>query len=106
MLIQSFSFMRGIPSHTDFVFDVRILRDPSTNKKLHKLTGKDSRVIDYVMGDENFEALASAIIAVIQIVELEYPAVSIGCMGGTHRSVVMADYIANYFEVKARHLDL
>lgn len=96
--IQSFGFKYGIPSDSDLVFDVRFLPNPFYIQELKELTGNDEPVSSYVM---QFEESKSFLRKLVDMVEFLIPlyikegknslVISIGCTGGKHRSVTLAN---------------
>lgn len=96
--IQSFGFKYGIPTDSDLVFDVRFLPNPFYIQELKELTGNDEPVSSYVM---NFEESQIFLQKLLDMVEFLIPlyikegknnlVVSIGCTGGKHRSVTLAN---------------
>ena len=116
--VQSFSYKRGIPPGVDTVFDCRFLRNPHWDKSLRALTGQDPRVAAYVQGDKRY---ATFLDNITQLTELLLPAyreegkshlaIGFGCTGGQHRSVALADKLANTlakegWQVSIRHREL
>jgi len=97
ILIQSFGFKHGLPADTDFMFDVRCLPNPHWEGHLRPYTGKDSPVIEYL---ESFPAVTEMKDAILNFMNQwipcfenegrSYMTVSIGCTGGQHRSVYLA----------------
>ena len=108
ILIQSFGFKHGLPADTDFIFDVRCLPNPHWEGNMRPFTGKDQPVIDYL---ESFAVVAQMEQSIIQFMQQwipcfekegrSYMTVSIGCTGGQHRSVFLAEKIAA--ELKKQH---
>ena len=96
--IQSFGFKYGIPTDSDLVFDVRFLPNPFYIQELKELTGNDEPVSSYVM---NFEESQIFLQKLLDMVEFLIPlyikegknnlVISIGCTGGKHRSVTLAN---------------
>lgn len=115
---QSFGFKNGIPLDADFVFDVRSLPNPYWIPELRSLTGKDQPVIDYLKSqalvDEMFRDIAGFFERWLPRFEAEgrsYLTVAIGCTGGQHRSVYLADLLSQHFKNPAlsiivRHREL
>ncbi len=118
ILIQSFGFKNGVPPDTDFVFDVRCLPNPHWEKDLKSLTGRDRAVVKYLENyadvDEMFDSIYRFLTDWIPRFEKEnrsYMTVSIGCTGGKHRSVYLAERIAAEFKkdrgnLSIRHRDM
>ncbi len=98
LFIYSFGFKHGIPVEADFVFDVRFLPNPYYDPELRPLTGRDPAVIDFLAAQPMTEQILND---VHQLVERWLPAfiadhrnilsVAIGCTGGQHRSVYLAE---------------
>ena len=96
--VASFSFARGLPREADLVFDVRFLRNPYYVPALKSLTGQDPTVADYVGSDPDFAAFYDRMTGLLfpllprYVREgKKYLTIAIGCTGGRHRSVVVAD---------------
>lgn len=104
IVFQSFGFRYGIPLDADYVFDVRFLDNPYYDKALRVLTGKDEDVKKAVLDDIKTKPFLHELIALLDVVLHESLAmdrgiinIAIGCTGGQHRSVVIADYLAHYY---------
>ncbi len=116
--IQSFGFARGLPRNADLVFDMRFLRNPHWDPQLRPGTGLDAEVAQYVMDDPAYEAAVSRIEDLLLLLLPRYKAegksyvsVAIGCTGGRHRSVHVAERIAGRlraegFSPTVNHRDL
>jgi len=99
--VVSFGFKHGLPLDADLVFDCRFLPNPHWVPELRNLTGLDAPVRDYVMSSPDAKAL---LVRLEELLELVLPAygregksylsVAVGCTGGHHRSVVLAEEIA------------
>lgn len=116
--LQSFSYKRGLPHGMDMVLDCRFLRNPHWDKALRALNGQDAAVGAYIAQDNNFDPFFSRI---LDLVELLLPAyrtegkshftLGLGCTGGQHRSVYVAECLANAlaekgWQVSIRHREL
>jgi len=108
VMFESFAYKVGIPGDADFVFDTRTLPNPYWEPSLKPLTGRDQPVRDYLEASEEVTTLFGDIARFIEsrIPEYErhnrgYLTVAIGCTGGQHRSVFMAEKLAAHFA--ARH---
>jgi len=118
ILIQSFGFKNGVPADTDFVFDVRCLPNPHWERDLKPLSGRDRAVVKYLENypevEEMFESIMRFLVDWTPRFEKEnrsYMTISIGCTGGKHRSVYLAERIAAAFgrqrnNISIRHRDL
>ena len=117
LLFESFGFKHGIPLDADLVFDVRCLPNPYYNPALRPLTGNDAAVIEFL---ENTPAVQDMFGDIRNFVERwlpcyvadnrSYLTVALGCTGGQHRSVYLAEKLARHFEqqqqVLVRHREL
>lgn len=99
--IESFGFKHGVPFDADFVFDVRCLPNPYWEAKLRPLNGTDPDVISFLEQHEISRQMQTDILSFLQkrIPEYQehrrnYLTVAIGCTGGQHRSVYLAEKIA------------
>ncbi|MBP3881173.1 MAG: RNase adapter RapZ [Lachnospiraceae bacterium] len=99
--IMSFGFKNGIPADADLVFDVRFLPNPFYVESLKKLTGNDKPVRDYVMSFpeagqfmEKLEDMISFLIPGYVKEGKNQLVIAIGCTGGQHRSVTIANALA------------
>lgn len=99
--IESFGYRIGIPAGADFVFDLRSLPNPYWTISLRGLTGRDREVIDFLEAQPAFVRMHDDILAFLRrwipqftSVNRAYLTVAIGCTGGQHRSVYMADKLA------------
>lgn len=103
----SFGFKNGIPEDADNVFDVRFLDNPYYDPKLKKKTGKDKAVKDFVLNSKNTQSYIKKLIAYVDIMLKQYSkeekrhlTIAVGCTGGQHRSVVIANYLFNHYKDK------
>lgn len=100
----SFGYKYGTPRDADLVFDVRFLTNPYWDPELRPLTGGDEPVRAYVTGQEPYREFMSRLGALLDVVVPGYLAegksyltIAVGCTGGRHRSVVVADELAHFF---------
>jgi UPF0042 nucleotide-binding protein len=105
LLFQSFGFKHGVPQDADFVFDTRCLPNPHWETQLRPLTGKDQPVIEFLQGHAKVGELLLDIIAFLEkwlpqfaADSRSYLTVGIGCTGGQHRSVYVAERLAAHFQ--------
>lgn len=96
--VMSFGFKHGIPVDADLVFDVRFLPNPFYIDRLKQKTGNDKEVQDYVLSFPEAEAFMEKLLDMIQFLIPSYVkegkhslVVAVGCTGGRHRSVTLAD---------------
>jgi len=122
--IFSFSFHRGLPNDESgngggFVFDCRSLPNPGREERFKHLTGKDAPVSDYLAEQESVHEFLANVTSLVDSSVSDYEArgfrnlmVSFGCTGGQHRSVYLAEQLANHLrarngvEVVVQHLQL
>ena len=104
LVFESFAFKRGVPLDADFVFDVRAVPNPYYDLTLRPLTGKDAPVIAFLDAQPQAAELLSDIRAFIakwlpsfKKDNRSYLTVAVGCTGGQHRSVYMAERLGAYF---------
>ncbi|MFH5822801.1 RNase adapter RapZ [Georgenia sp. AZ-5] len=118
LTVVSFGFKYGLPLDADHVVDVRFLTNPYWVSELRHLTGQDEPVRDYVLGQDGAEQFAERYVDAIAPVldgyinELKpFVTIAVGCTGGKHRSVAMAEAIATRLRergqsVRTLHRDL
>jgi RNase adapter protein RapZ len=102
---SSFGFKHGVPREADLMFDVRFLRNPHYVPDLTALTGRDEAVSSYVAEDPGYggfmDRLTSLLDFVLPLYEAEgkrHLVVAIGCTGGRHRSVTVAEALAARYD--------
>jgi len=115
LMFESFGFKHGIPGDADFVFDVRNLPNPFWEHSLRELTGQDPAVADYLAGHASVREMIADLTGFLakRITEFAganrgYLTIAIGCTGGQHRSVFIAEKLAAHFraiypQVLTRH---
>jgi RNase adapter protein RapZ len=118
VLFQSFGFKYGIPSDADFVFDVRCLPNPYWESELRQLTGRDGAVVNFLQAQPKVQQMEQTMIEFLETWLPQFAAdnrsyltIAIGCTGGQHRSVYLAEQLAKYFSqqsegVLVRHREL
>ncbi len=116
--VESFGYKHGVPADADFVFDLRCLPNPYWENSLRPLTGKHPEVIKYLDASEKVGLMYEDILEFFEKWIREYVSfgrnyltIALGCTGGQHRSVYMAEKIAaglskNHENVVARHTEL
>jgi UPF0042 nucleotide-binding protein len=102
ILIESFGYKNGLPPNADFVFDVRCLPNPYWELSLRRLNGKDEPVKAFLDAAPAVQEMVDDIVEFLhkwipryQDSQRSYLTVAIGCTGGMHRSVYVAEAIAN-----------
>jgi UPF0042 nucleotide-binding protein len=105
--VMSFGYKHGLPLDADLVFDVRFLPNPHWVEELRPLTGLNRRVRGYVLGQEAAKGFLSRVRDLLEFLlpgyvneGRHYLTIAIGCTGGHHRSVVIADEITRFLQEK------
>lgn len=116
--VVSFGFKHGVPLDADLVFDVRFLANPFWVPKLRALNGTSGQVAEYVLSDPLTEPLLEKLFDLVEFSIPQYIkegkaylTIAIGCTGGKHRSVVVANELARFlasanYVVRVEHRDL
>ena len=111
LLFESFSYKQGIPLDADWVFDARMIANPHYDPQLRALTGRDAPVIGYLERDalaqqwlEGVRGLLGRWLPEIVRENRSHVTVAIGCTGGRHRSVYLAEKLAAAFRTDWRVL--
>jgi UPF0042 nucleotide-binding protein len=115
IMFESFGYKHGIPGDADFVFDVRSLPNPYWEPALRHLNGSDPAVIEYLSGYASVRGMIADMIEFLNRrlgefaqADRSYLTVAVGCTGGQHRSVYIAEQLAEHFrrsypQVLTRH---
>ncbi len=108
---QSFGFKYGPPRDPDLLLDVRFLPNPHYEPELRPLTGADPRIVDFINRDGELDAFYERLHPLFDYLLPQYQAegkahlvVTIGCTGGRHRSVAIADHLAARYSSEAEYL--
>jgi len=116
--LVSFGFKHGIPYDADLVFDVRFLPNPHFVEELRRRDGRDPEVAKYVLAGHESEELVTRLEELVRFLlplyqreGKAYLTVAVGCTGGRHRSVTLAESLKSYveslgFSPIVRHRDL
>ena len=116
--IVSFGYKFGLPRDVDLILDVRFLPNPHWVPELRPLPGTAPEVCDYVKGQKAYRGFMERLTSLFDVTVpgyvaegKAYPVIGIGCTGGRHRSVVVAEELAGYFAghdlpVSVEHRDL
>ena len=114
-MFESFGYKHGIPGDADFVFDVRSLPNPYWEHALRPLNGRDAAVIEYLADHESVRTMIADLIEFLERrldefaqANRSYLTIAVGCTGGQHRSVYIAEQLAAHFrqgssQVLTRH---
>ena len=110
--VISFGFKRGVPRVVDLMFDVRFLPNPHWVSELRSQTGLDGAVRDYVLGQDDareflgqMETMLDFLIPRYEAEGKSYLTIGIGCTGGRHRSVALANAVCDYLG-KSKDIDV
>ena len=113
IVVESFGFKYGLPLDADYVFDVRFLPNPHWNPSLRPMTGLEQPVIDFLA---KYEEVANFIYTTRNYIETwlpmlernnrSYLTIAIGCTGGKHRSVYIAQQLGEYFQDKGKRVKI
>ncbi len=117
LVFESFAFKFGVPLDADLVFDVRVLPNPYYEAGLRALNGRDAPVAEFLRGHAEVGEMLGQIAGFLmhwlpnfEADHRSYLTVAIGCTGGQHRSVYMAETLARQFGARAvslvRHREL
>jgi len=111
--ISTFGYKRGIPIDADMVFDMRFLPNPFYVPELKDYSGQDPRVRDYVLSFDPANQFIEKILDMITLVAPHYMqqdkkqlVIAIGCTGGMHRSVVVAEEIFRILQQRGERVTL
>ena len=107
--VGSFGYKSGVPPDADFVFDLRCLPNPYWDPALRELTGRDQAIQDFLRREP---AVDKMVVDIVEFLEKWIPAfeaenrsyltIAMGCTGGRHRSVFVAESIATHFKSERR----
>ncbi len=118
LYVTSFSYRHGIPREADIVFDARFLKNPHWDPALRPQNGKDNAVAAYIREDPDYETFMNRMLDLLlpllpryQLEGKSYLTIGVGCSGGRHRSVTVAQDLANRltehgYSVAIGHRDL
>jgi len=111
--VASFAYRNGVPRDADLVFDTRFLRNPHYEAELKPLTGRDAPVAAYIEADTDFAAfferltdLLALLLPRFQDEGKSYLTIAIGCTGGRHRSVFVAEKLGRWLRERATRVDV
>jgi UPF0042 nucleotide-binding protein len=101
LFVTSFSYKHGVPREADLVFDARFLVNPHWDAKLRPLTGRDAHIAEYVAKDPDYDSYMKNLLQLLTPLLPRYAqegksylTIAIGCTGGRHRSVLVAEQLA------------
>jgi UPF0042 nucleotide-binding protein len=109
LLFESFAYKEGVPTDADFVFDARCLPNPHWDPRLRPLSGRDGAVREHLDAQDNVREYVGQVASFLDTwlprFESEtrsYLTVAFGCTGGRHRSVYLAEKLAQHFRDRGR----
>jgi UPF0042 nucleotide-binding protein len=111
--VTSFSFRRGLPREADLVFDARFLKNPHYVPDLAPLTGRDAAVVAFIETDPDYrpfidrlQDLVGPLLPRFDAEGKSYLTIAVGCTGGRHRSVAVAEALADWLRKVGRSVTL
>ena len=111
LLFESFAYRRGVPADADFVFDARCLPNPHWDPKLRPLSGRDAAIREYFGKHPEVEAWFTDVrdylkrwLPRFEAEQRGYVTIAIGCTGGRHRSVYLAERLADDVRQAREHV--
>lgn len=111
--VESFSYLQGVPSTASLVFDVRFLPNPYFNPELRALAGDDEPVRQWLDGQEGVDGAIQRIVDLLLYLIPRYGdelkshlTIAVGCTGGRHRSVYVAERVAEAMKAEGREVVL
>lgn len=113
IMVLSFSYKLGLPREADLVFDVRFLRNPHYDDQLRPQTGTDPAVAAYIAADSGYAEFFTRLSGMISSLVPRYAAegkryltIAIGCTGGRHRSVAVAEALGQHLREAGQRVDI
>lgn len=113
IFVTSFSYREGLPREADLAFDMRFLKNPHYEPDLRLLTGRDPAVAAHIEADPHFAPFFDQLTAMLESLLPRYAeegksylTIAIGCTGGRHRSVMVAERLAAWMEARGRQVTL
>lgn len=111
LMFESFAYRRGVPADADFVFDARCLPNPHWDAKLRPLSGRDAAIREYFGRHPEVEAWFTDVrdflkrwLPRFEAEQRNYVTIAIGCTGGRHRSVYLAERLAEDMRASREHV--
>ncbi len=111
--VTSFAYRNGLPREADLVFDVRFLRNPHYEPELRALTGRDEAVARFIAADPQLEPFFTKLVDLLDCLLPDYRregktylTIALGCTGGRHRSVAVAERLAEWFAAQGETVTL
>jgi UPF0042 nucleotide-binding protein len=111
--VVSFAYPKGLPREADLVFDMRFLRNPHYDPVLRPMTGRDAPVAEFVVSDPDFAPFWARMTGLLDLLlpryqgeGKKYLTVALGCTGGRHRSVLVAERLAAHLTASGWRADV
>jgi UPF0042 nucleotide-binding protein len=111
--VTSFSFRSGLPRDADLVFDVRFLANPYYEPDLKSLTGRDAEIARFIRSDQEFAPFLESLTRLLHPLLPRYVAegksyltIAVGCTGGRHRSVFVAEELATWLQSQGQRVQI
>ncbi|MHA1567883.1 MAG: RNase adapter RapZ [Alphaproteobacteria bacterium] len=111
--VVSFSYRQGLPREADLVFDVRFLANPHYQDALRPMTGRDEAVAEFIAADPDFTGFFETVVALLarlipryHLEGKSYLTVAVGCTGGRHRSVYVAERLNEWLCAEGHRVSL
>lgn len=111
--VVSFSYRHGLPREADLVFDVRFLANPHYDPALRPLDGRDAAVAGFIAADPALPVFLAGVTGLLDALLPRYESegksyltIAIGCTGGQHRSVYVAERLVEWLRQKGRRVNL
>ena len=113
IFVVSFSYRHGVPREADLVFDSRFLANPYYDKNLRTLDGLDYRIANFVKNDPGFDQIFQSFTGLLELLiprfqseGKSYLTIAIGCTGGRHRSVFVAEELVAWLRKNGQNADI
>jgi UPF0042 nucleotide-binding protein len=113
VFVTSFSYRNGIPRDADLVFDVRFLANPHYTPELRDKSGATPEVGDFIAADPQFDPFFDTLTKLMEVLVpgyvkegKSYLTIAVGCTGGRHRSVYVADRLVDWLKQESLRVDV
>ena len=113
IFVVSFSYRYGVPREADLVFDSRFLANPYYEKNLRSLNGLDNHIAKFIKNDPGFDEIFRSLTGLLELLiprfqseGKSYLTIAIGCTGGKHRSVFVAEELVAWLRENGQNADI
>jgi UPF0042 nucleotide-binding protein len=113
IFVVSFSYRYGVPREADLVFDSRFLANPYYEKNLRSLNGLDNHIAKFIKNDPGFDEIFRSLTGLLELLiprfqseGKSYLTIAIGCTGGKHRSVFVAEELVAWLQENGQNADI